>query len=353
MRLEYDDVQRDLASAIRAGLGPAAGPDGTLGPAGVHTCLSGLDLYALELPDAAGGLAFGLGSAVPVCEELGRWAAPDSYRSATLLADLLRSPGPEGGDSPDPDRREPLPGIAAGKLTAGLAAGAGVVAAATPGGLRLSGDCALPDPPPDAAFHVVPARHARGTVLAAVAAGSPGVTCTATRRDGVLRLSLEAVAPLALSAPVHDADGTPSPLLVRARVRQAAYLLGLAAGAHRLAVGRAARRRQFGRGIGENQAVAFPLAEQFAHLEAVRLLVGEAAWHVDGGRPAAVGATQSLAYAAELALSVTAHAVHVHGAAGITEEFTVQRYYRAAAVEATRWGAPASLWQEAGALRLR
>ncbi|WP_030790707.1 acyl-CoA dehydrogenase family protein [Streptomyces sp. NRRL S-920] len=352
MRLESDDVQRDLASAVRAGLAPAAGPDGALDPAEVHACLTDLDLYALELPDSAAGLAYGLSHAVPVCEELGRWAAPDSYRAATLLADLIQSADPTGDGHPTPGDAELLTGIAAGKVTVGLASGDRVTATGGPGGLRISGDCTLPQPPPDASFHVVPARHAQGTVFAAVAVDSPGVTCAATRREGILRLSLKDVAPLALSAPAHDTGGVPSPLLVRARVRQAAHLLGLAAGAHRLAVGRAARRRQFGRSIGENQAVAFPLAEQFAHLEAGRLLIGEAAWDADGGRPAAVGATQSLAYAAELALRVTAYAVHVHGAAGITGEYAVQRYYRAAAVEATRWGAPTALWQEAGRLRL-
>ncbi|WP_327432445.1 acyl-CoA dehydrogenase family protein [Streptomyces sp. NBC_01236] len=353
MRLQSDDVQHDLVRAVRAGLGLVAGPGGRLDPAEVHACLADLDLFALELPDAAGGLAFGMACAVPVCEELGRWAAPDSYRAGALLADLIQSPEQDSRGHGPSALAGLLPLLAAGRTTAGLAAGTGVVATSAADGWELNGDCALPDSPAEAAFHVVPARRTDGTALAAVAVDAPGLTCTATRRDGVRRLSLKGVTPHTLSAPLHDADDVPSPLLVRARIRQAAYLLGLAAGAHRLAVGRAAGRRQFGRSIGENQAVAFPLAEQFAHLEAVRLLVHEAGWDSEGGRPAAVGATQSLAYAAEIALRVTAHAVHVHGAVGITTDSAVHRHYRVAAVEATRWGAPTSLWREAGALRLR
>ncbi|MDF9815301.1 acyl-CoA dehydrogenase family protein [Streptomyces sp. SPB162] len=353
MRLEGDELQRDLARAVRAGLGPPGEAGELLDPDQVHACLADLDLFALELPDSASGLAMGLTYAVPVCEELGRRAAPDAYRSGVLLADLVQSPEAVAPEPRSPAVDDLLPLLAAGKATAGLAAGAGVTATPTAAGWELHGDCALPQPPPGAAFHLVPAHHAGTRVLAAVAAGSPGLTGAATRRDGVGELRLRQVTAYAVSAPLLDRDGVPSPLLIRARIRQAAYLLGLAAGAHRLALARVAARRQFGRAIGENQAVAFPLAEQYAHLEAVRLLVHEAAWQSDTDRPAAVGATQSLAYAAELALRVTALAVHLHGAAGITTASAVQHYYRAAAVEAARWGAPTSLWQEAGALRLR
>jgi alkylation response protein AidB-like acyl-CoA dehydrogenase len=352
MRLEPDDTQRDLALAVRAELEAAAGRGGRLDPAEVHTRLAGLDVYALDLPAAADGLELGLTYAAALCEELGRWAAPDSYRASMVLADLILSVSHDAAAPASSSLDDLLRAIAAGKATAGLAAGVGVVAARTPGGWELDGDCALPGPPPDASFYLVPARRAEGTSLAAVTVEDPGATWVASRRDGARHLRLAGARAHILSGPLHSA-AVPAPLLVRARIRQAAYLLGLAAGAHRLAISRAASRQQFGRSIGENQAIAFPLAEQFAELEAVRLLVHQACWAADNGQDAAVGATQALAYAAELALRVTAHAVHVHGAAGLTEDAPVSRHYRAAAMEATRWGAPTSLWREAGALRLR
>jgi hypothetical protein len=131
-------------------------------------------------------------------------------------------------------------------------------------------------------------------------------------------------------------------------VRQAAYLLGLAAGAHRLAVYRASRRRQFGQAIADQQAIAFPLAAQFAQLEAVRLLVHRAAWLADEGEDAERAAARALAYAAEQALEITAWAVHVHGAYGLTRHASVHRYYERSVQEATRYGDPARLWQIAG-----
>jgi alkylation response protein AidB-like acyl-CoA dehydrogenase len=148
-----------------------------------------------------------------------------------------------------------------------------------------------------------------------------------------------------------NAVSAPPPrALTRAWIRQAAYLLGLAAGAHRLAVVRAARRRQFGQPIGEHQAISFPLARQFAHLQAVRLLVHQAAWRDDHGESAALAATRALAYAAEQALETTAWAVHVHGAFGLTRYAPVHRYYELAGREALRWGSTPLLWRLADRL---
>jgi alkylation response protein AidB-like acyl-CoA dehydrogenase len=153
--------------------------------------------------------------------------------------------------------------------------------------------------------------------------------------------------------PQLDGITGPTPTLARAWVRQSAYLLGLAVGAHRLAVLRAARRQQFGQAIGENQAISFPLAEQFAHLEATRLLVHRAAWLDDRGENAGLAATWALAYAAEQALQTTAWALHVHGAFGLTRYAPVHRHYELAAREALRWGSPARLWLHADRLAQR
>lgn len=147
-----------------------------------------------------------------------------------------------------------------------------------------------------------------------------------------------------------DRIDAPDDVITATWLRQAAYLLGLGAGAHHLAVARSRSRRQFGTAIGERQAVAFPLAQAFAHLSAVRLLVHKAAWQHDNGEPALLGATRALAYAAEVALDTTATAVHVHGAFGLTRVAQVHRYYELAATEAVRFGSPAALWRLASGL---
>ncbi len=147
-----------------------------------------------------------------------------------------------------------------------------------------------------------------------------------------------------------DRIGPSGDVVAATWLRQAAYLLGLGAGAHRLAVARSRSRRQFGTVIGDRQAVAFPLAQAFAHLHAVRLLVHKAAWQLDNGEPGLLGATRALAYAAEVALDTTATAVHVHGAFGLTRVVPVHRYHELAATEAVRFGGPAALWRLASEL---
>ncbi|MEV5508541.1 acyl-CoA dehydrogenase family protein [Streptomyces orinoci] len=150
MDRQLDKHQRDLSLALRAALVDTDPDD-------VTSCLTDLDLYALECPMERDGLGFGLSMGVIVAEELGRHAARNDYR-----------------------------------------------------GRAAAWDRAL-----------VPADRAR----------------------------------------TRGASG------------RRAYLLGLATGVHRLAVQRSVRRRQFGTALAERQAVAFPLAAQYAHQEAVRLLV--------------------------------------------------------------------------------
>jgi hypothetical protein len=315
MDLELDADQRALGRAVGAEL-DRCGADPS--PGRIHDCLAGLGLYALEPPATAGGLGLGLGHAVVVCDELGRRIAPDGYRAAALLIDLLdgddSGDGGDSGDSGDDgDDSDDSDGGAARPRDRRAEVAAGKVLVALSGG---------PDDDAD--------------VLVAVD-GAGGLRAVDRRSDAVWA-----------EAAGSGSTGRPGRALRRARVRQAAYLCGLAARAHRLAVERAAERRQFGRAILSHQAIAFPLARQLAHLRATRLLVHEAAWREDTAVPAALAATRALAYASELAVEITAGAVHVHGALGLTGSASVHRYYRAAAVEALRFGRPAELWRAAG-----
>lgn len=327
MRLSLDADERDLCLGLRRGLSAEADLDSTA----ARQVLAGLGVFALELPASAGGLELGLASGAIVCEELGRQAARDPYRASALLGDLL------AGE----------PGLAglAGKVAAGdvLAVAAGwdapVSVRRAAGRIELTGRCRATEAAP-ADFLLIPASDGDGRVIAAVAVDSAGVRVIQGR---VAEIRLEDAGAIAVSA----LAGGGRSILARARVRQAAYLLGLAAGALRLAVARAGGWRQFGRPIGDNQALSFPLARQFAEAEAVRLLLHKAAWLDDQRADAALAAARALAYAAELALDATARAVHVHGAAGLTLRERVHRYYLLAAGEAVRWGTPRALWQEA------
>lgn len=339
MRFDLDGEQHDLARALRGELDRLRATGAELTAPAVHTVLTDLGLPGLELPPAAGGLGLPLRHGVVVCEVLGSAAAPDGYRATALLGDILTDPQstvdardggiPAGGDRLTSD--DLMAAAAAGKMTV-VAGYAGAPVTRTHGG--LSGSCLL-DRAPDGSVVVVPTRDGL-----AVLADARGWIATRPRPPGC-ELVL-AHAPVLAWLPGHDAAP------IRAHIRQAAYLWGLASGAHHMAVRRASTRRQFGRVIGDHQAVAFPLARQYSQLEALRLLVHEAAWRVDGDHGGAgVAAVEALAYAGELALEVTAGAVHVHGALGLTLQTPVHRHYHLAATEATRWGSPALLWRAA------
>ncbi|MFI9841002.1 acyl-CoA dehydrogenase family protein [Nonomuraea sp. NPDC051941] len=126
--------------------------------------------------------------------------------------------------------------------------------------------------------------------------------------------------------------------LAGARVRQAAYLVGLAQAALDHAVDHARTRRQFGQPIGKFQGPAFRLSELSMHIDATRLLVHD--------RDAAAHAAANLAAASDLARTVTTRTMQIHGAAGMRSDNDAQLYYRRAAAESVRLGTPSQLRRE-------
>lgn len=114
------------------------------------------------------------------------------------------------------------------------------------------------------------------------------------------------------------------------RVLIAAEALGIGRAALRRAVGYAGRRVVFGRPIGANQGIAFPLAEAHARLGAADLAVQQAAWRIDRGLPAGEHANTAKFLAAEAGFAAADAAVQTHGGFGYASEYHVERYWREA-----------------------
>jgi acyl-CoA dehydrogenase len=114
------------------------------------------------------------------------------------------------------------------------------------------------------------------------------------------------------------------------RILVAAEALGIG----RVAIARAVRyaneRVVFGRPIGKNQGVAFPLAQSHAALHAAELIIREASWRYDNGLPCAEHANTAKLVAAEAAFDAADRALQVHGGMGYAEEYDVGRYWREA-----------------------
>jgi acyl-CoA dehydrogenase len=112
-----------------------------------------------------------------------------------------------------------------------------------------------------------------------------------------------------------------------------AYAVGTARAAFDHALAYAKERVQFGKPIGEHQAVGFQLVDMKASIDAARLLVWRAAALGATGHslPGAEGSMAKLV-AAEAALKVTQQAIQILGGAGFTTDHPVERWYRDAKI---------------------
>ena len=114
------------------------------------------------------------------------------------------------------------------------------------------------------------------------------------------------------------------------RILLAHESVGIGRAAVRRAVAYANERVIFGRAIGQNQGIAFPLAEATMRLDAAELLARKAAWLYDHGRPCAREANSAKYLAADAAFFAADRAVQTHGGFGYAVEYHVERYFREA-----------------------
>ena len=113
----------------------------------------------------------------------------------------------------------------------------------------------------------------------------------------------------------------------------AAMAVGVARAALEYARDYAVQRVQFGRPVGQNQGVAFMLADMQASVDAARLLTWRAAWMARQGRKFhnAEGSMSKLV-AGETAVRVTEQAIQILGGNGYTREYPVERMHRDAKI---------------------
>jgi acyl-CoA dehydrogenase len=119
----------------------------------------------------------------------------------------------------------------------------------------------------------------------------------------------------------------------RSRITLGAAATGLARAALEYAVEYAKTREQFGKPIGEHQAVAFRLADMATRVDAARLLVWRAARLVDAGQEVAKEAAMAKLFASETAMWCTWAAVQTLGGWGYSREYPVEKWMRDAKLE--------------------
>ncbi|PYM97585.1 MAG: acyl-CoA dehydrogenase [Candidatus Rokuibacteriota bacterium] len=112
------------------------------------------------------------------------------------------------------------------------------------------------------------------------------------------------------------------------RVLTAIEAVGIGRAAIERASQYAKERVVFGRPIGQNQAIAHPLAHAWAKLEAAELITMKAAWLFDHGRPCGAEANTAKLLAADAGFEACDVAVQTHGGYGYAKEFHVERLFR-------------------------
>jgi pimeloyl-CoA dehydrogenase len=349
MNFELNEEQQALQASLSRLLGDVYGFEQrraiAASPAGwseaVWRRLAELGLTALPLPQAHGGFGGGAVDLLPVMQELGRALSLEPFLASVVLgAAALRLAGD------DALQARLLPSVASGEVrlawahdeAAGHQAPLWIETVARRDGERWRLDGAKCNVLHATAAHhvVVSARvagapdDAQGLALFLVDAEGPGVQCRAHRLvddtpAGELRF--ESAAALPLHDP-HDAATAQRALegtLAAGTAAVCADAVGLMESAYRLSVDYLKTRRQFGRLIGENQALRHRAAEMLVSLEMCRSMALVAAVAADDLD--APGARADLARAKLMigrhGRSLCHAAIQLHGGIGMTEEYAV------------------------------
>jgi alkylation response protein AidB-like acyl-CoA dehydrogenase len=119
----------------------------------------------------------------------------------------------------------------------------------------------------------------------------------------------------------------------RTRPTVGAMAVGVARAAYEYALEYACQREQFGRKIGEFQAIAFKLADMKSRIDAARMLVWRAGWMARNNQDfeSAEGSMAKLV-ASETAVYVTDEAIQILGGNGYTRDYPVERMHRDAKI---------------------
>jgi alkylation response protein AidB-like acyl-CoA dehydrogenase len=265
--------------------------------------LSGLGWLGLHLPEAYGGSGYGIVELALVLEELGRAAAPGPFLPTVLAAALIL----EGGT--EEQRSRYLPGLADGSMVGA----AGFAGAGEP---VLGG--ALAD--------VLVLRGQGGWVVADRTGG--GVTVTPLPSlDPTRRVARVELAPGA---------GQPLPGLTDERVRDLAAALvaaecaGGAAWCVETASAYAKVREQFGRPIGQFQAIKHTCANMLVALEQAVASAWDAARAAADPGGAGLAASVAAALAPEAFFTCAKACIQVLGGIGFTWEHDAHLYLRRA-----------------------
>ncbi|WP_280155433.1 acyl-CoA dehydrogenase family protein [Piscinibacter sp. XHJ-5] len=327
-------------------------------PHDMFELLKGLGLFALPFPAEYGGTGSTLSACIAV-EELGRVC----YNTGYLLVVQWTPFGAIFAGGTAAQKQRLLPGLASGDLRGALSltepqsgsdvSGIKTIARRTANGYVLDGAkiwCTNAD---IADFILVAARtqgvqgEPLGINLFIVDKATPGLTIG--RKEDKMGARGVPSCPLFLDGAAIGADSRLGPegetgaggfkvameALNTSRPIVAARAVGIAQGAIDHAAKYIQERRAFGQAISDFQGVRWMLADMVMQTEAARQLVYRTAAMVDAGvtgKALAPMAAMAKCFASDVAMKVATDAVQLFGAAGVSSEYPINRYFRDAKV---------------------
>jgi alkylation response protein AidB-like acyl-CoA dehydrogenase len=291
------------------------------------------------VPEEFGGVGLGYVEAGIVAEEMGRTLTPSPFlASSVLAATALTAAGSAA------QKQRLLPKLAEGALVAALAVDEGAkhrpsrietTATRHANGFRLNGRKTFVVDGHVADLVIVAARtaggrdDARGVTLFLVERGAAGLTAERTimvDSRNAARLTLENVDVTAdaVLGEVDDGAGLLERVLTAGRAVVAAELLGAGDEVFRRTVDYLKERRQFGRLIGEFQALQHRAAHHLVETEIARSVVLKALQALDDD-PAKAGPIAAIAKAkaGQVAKLASQEGVQMHGGMGMTDDLDI------------------------------
>ena len=298
-----------------------------------------LGLTALAAPEELGGVGATLAEVAVAVEEIGRVLLPVPYLPTALATALLAEAAAGAGDAA---AAEFLPGLADGTLAAAFALGSGVSAR----GRTLSGTARnVLDGSHADVFLVRAADGDSDGALYAVRAADTAVTPVGsldlTRGQGTVEL---ADAPALRVSP--EGDGGTLARRAEDLVRTALAAESASAAAHCLdaTVEYLKTRVQFGRPIGEFQALKHRCADLLVQVESARMTARAAVRAaMSDADEFAVAAPLAKRYCADVFFQVAAEMIQLHGGIGFTWEHDAHLYLKRAKSTQLLHGTPAEL----------
>jgi alkylation response protein AidB-like acyl-CoA dehydrogenase len=316
-------------------------------PAQILNGLAELGLMGVNIPAALGGAEAGPVAYALAMMEVSRACASTAVAMAVtnMVAEVIARFGTEA------QKARYIPRITSGEYVTGAFALSEPEAGSDPGSMRttaertrdgwvIRGEKQWITSGSHAGVFVVWARTGgpgtRGISAFLVEGGTPGLR--AGKPEDKLGLRASDTVPLtfddcrvpedALLSAENEGFRIAMMALDGGRIGIASQAIGIATAALEEAVEYAKQRKQFGKSIGEFQAIQWMLADSKTELDAARMLALRAAQMKEKGVPFSREAAMAKLFASESANKICYRCLQVHGGYGYVRDFAAERHYR-------------------------